>query len=229
MKEIIIKSREAADQHSVAVQSAFQDPTISAVVFECSGDSTRYVFQREPDCPDRIHWCTAIARDTVIWDRANEQKRIAWAIRAATERDDWKVLDADYPEIAKVVRNGLPVFRAECEDVPNDALAILKDDEGRLEIWAKSSTVLSSEKELELLQLLTKRAGLTAQGWLPRSTSPEDGTRILVNTDPVRIAHYCEESGLWPGDIEFTDDGEPCNVGYWTHWAPLPSDTTEGE
>ena len=63
-----------------------------------------------------------------------------------------------------------------------------------------------------------------ATGWQPIETAPRDGTRILVHTytGKTSIAWFCEETGLWPEDEVYSEDGEPCNVGWPTHWMPLP-------
>lgn len=71
-------------------------------------------------------------------------------------------------------------------------------------------------------------AGGTAQpvAWRPIETAPKDGTGVLVYLPDfcrVREAWFCEETGLWPADDPYDEDGEPCNVGLPTHWMPLPA------
>ena len=60
--------------------------------------------------------------------------------------------------------------------------------------------------------------------WQPIETAPKDGTLIIVHTytGNTTIAWYYKETGLWPHDEPYSEDGEPCNVGYPTHWMPLP-------
>jgi hypothetical protein len=70
--------------------------------------------------------------------------------------------------------------------------------------------------------------------WRPITDEQRNGETILVfvpSHGVSRIAWYCEETGLWPSDDEgpYTSDGEPCNVGYPTHYKPLgppPEDAT---
>lgn len=44
---------------------------------------------------------------------------------------------------------------------------------------------------------------------------------LLALLDKVE-AWFCVETGLWPRDEAFNDDGEPCNVGLPTQWMPSP-------
>lgn len=65
--------------------------------------------------------------------------------------------------------------------------------------------------------------------WQPIETAPKDGTEIIVYTATKRIttAWFCEETKLWPHDEVYSEDGEPCNVGWPTHWMPLPEPPKE--
>ena len=61
--------------------------------------------------------------------------------------------------------------------------------------------------------------------WQPIETAPY-GVRVLVYTpvfEEVSEAWRSPNTGLWPRDQEFNEDGEPCNVGLPTHWMPLPN------
>lgn len=65
--------------------------------------------------------------------------------------------------------------------------------------------------------------------WLPISTAPKDGTKILV-TDANTIG--CEECVFWDDDPQAsqnsigwqwaTDDGPSYHEERFTHWMPLP-------
>lgn len=60
--------------------------------------------------------------------------------------------------------------------------------------------------------------------WKTIDSAPR-GTNVIVyvpDYDSVTEAWFCEETGLWPHDCAFNEDGEPCNVGLPTHWQPLP-------
>lgn len=60
--------------------------------------------------------------------------------------------------------------------------------------------------------------------WRPMETAPRDGKEVLVYVPHSGIisAWFYEETGLWPHDEPYNEFGEPCNVGYPTHWMPLP-------
>ena len=60
--------------------------------------------------------------------------------------------------------------------------------------------------------------------WQPIETAPY-GIRVLVyipDYKEVSEAWRSPNTGLWPRDQEFNEDGEPCNVGFPTHWMNLP-------
>ena len=68
-----------------------------------------------------------------------------------------------------------------------------------------------------------------AEGWRDISTAPKDGTIVLVyvpDFDKVTEAWFCEQTGLWPRDNAYSEEGEPCNIGLPTHWRPLPAPPT---
>lgn len=59
--------------------------------------------------------------------------------------------------------------------------------------------------------------------WQPIETAPKDGTRVFVFANGrLTEAWFCSETGLWPHDEPYSEEGEPCNVGMPTHWMPLP-------
>jgi hypothetical protein len=61
--------------------------------------------------------------------------------------------------------------------------------------------------------------------WQSIETAPHE-VRVLVylpDRDQVVEAWYSPNTGLWPRDQEFNEDGEACNVGLPTHWMPLPN------
>ena len=64
--------------------------------------------------------------------------------------------------------------------------------------------------------------------WQPIETAPRDGTEVIVFTGGgVVTAWHSVNTGMWPHDCEFTEDGEACNVGLPTHWMPLPAPPLE--
>lgn len=61
--------------------------------------------------------------------------------------------------------------------------------------------------------------------WQPIETAPKDGTEVILyvpDFDKVTTGWYSQKTRLWPHCEEFTEDGEPCNVGLPSHWMPLP-------
>lgn len=63
-------------------------------------------------------------------------------------------------------------------------------------------------------------------GWQSIETAPKDGTKVMVyvkDFDLVTEAWFSLLTGLWPHSEEFTEDGDPCNVGMPSHWMPLPN------
>lgn len=66
--------------------------------------------------------------------------------------------------------------------------------------------------------------------WLDMKYAPKDGTEIIVwvpDFQWVGTAHYCEATGLWPHDENYTEEGEPCNVGLPTKWQHKPEPPKE--
>ena len=65
--------------------------------------------------------------------------------------------------------------------------------------------------------------------WQPIETAPK-GREVLVyieDFNKVTTAWFCVNTGLWPHDEAYTEDGEACNVGLPTHWMPLPEPPKE--
>ena len=82
-------------------------------------------------------------------------------------------------------------------------------------------TLWKAEKALR--EVLDRRE---AEGWRDISSAPKDGTTVLVyvpDFEKVTEAWFCEQTGLWPRDNAYSDEGQPCNVGMPTHWRPLPA------
>jgi len=62
--------------------------------------------------------------------------------------------------------------------------------------------------------------------WQPIETAPVDGTIVQLwvpDHNTVTTGWFCKDTGLWPHDEAFSEEGEPCNVGLPTHWMPLPT------
>lgn len=71
---------------------------------------------------------------------------------------------------------------------------------------------------------MTKESYHPMRDWQPIETAPE-GVRVLVympDLNKVSEAWYSANTKLWPRDREFNEDGEACNLGYPSHWMPLP-------
>jgi hypothetical protein len=59
--------------------------------------------------------------------------------------------------------------------------------------------------------------------WKKMKDAPLDGTILLVTVgDEVTEAFFCVETGLWPHEYAFNDEGEACNVGLPIAWMHKP-------